>query len=72
LAQIQDRKKQARPPLGSLACQTFGCDRYFLGAAGAFVAGGEDMSPLSLQATKKDTLTNARNKYVMSFFMAPV
>jgi len=43
-----------------------------LGAAGAFVAGGEDMSPLSLQATKKDTLTNARNKYVISFFMAPV
>jgi hypothetical protein len=42
--------------------------RYFFGA-GAFVAGGEDMSPLSLQATKNETLTNARNRYVMSFFM---
>jgi hypothetical protein len=44
---------------------------YFFGA-GAFVAGGEDMSPLSLQATKNVALTNARNRYVISFFMDQV
>jgi len=43
--------------------------RYFLGVAGAFVAGGELMSPLSLQATKNVALINARNRYVNSFFM---
>src|SRR6266566_4251515 len=46
------------------ACQTFRSLRYFLGAAGAFVAGGEDMSPLSLQATKKLALINAKNRHV--------
>jgi hypothetical protein len=35
---------------------------YFFGAAGAFVAGGEDMSPLSLQATKNVALIKARNR----------
>jgi len=35
--------------------------RYFLGA-GAFVAGGEDMSPLSLQAAKNVALINAKNR----------
>jgi hypothetical protein len=40
-----------------------------LGAAGAFVAGGELMSPLSLQAAKNVALINARNRYVNSFFM---
>jgi len=69
LPQIQGRKKKAKPPSRSLACQTVA---YFFGAAGAFVAGGEDISPLSLQATKNVTLTNARNRYVMSFFMAAV
>jgi len=72
LPQIQGRKKKAKPPSRSLACQTVWFVAYFFGAAGAFVAGGEDMSPLSLQATKNVTLTNARNRYVMSFFMAAV
>jgi len=36
--------------------------RYFFGA-GAFVgAGGEDWSPLSLQATKNVALINAKNR----------
>ena len=30
------------------------------------------MSPLSLQATKNVALINARNKYVMSFFMLQI
>jgi len=47
---------------------------YFAGAfvlvdGGLLVAGGEDMSPLSLQATKNVALTIARNRYAMSFFM---
>ena len=36
--------------------------RYFFGAAGAFVAGAEVWSPLSLQAAKNVTLINARNR----------
>jgi len=45
---------------------------YLAGAfvdGGLLVAGGEDISPLSLQATKNAALTNPRNRYVMSFFI---
>lgn len=47
---------------------------YFAGAfvlvdGGLLVAGGEDMSPLSLQATKNVAPINATNRYAMSFFM---
>jgi hypothetical protein len=60
---IPSRKQKAeRPQEVVRPAKTICTARYFFGAAGALVAGGEDMSPLSLQATKKVALIKARNR----------
>jgi hypothetical protein len=62
-------KKAGRTALRRPGLFDIGRSELYLGAAGAFVAGGDDMSPESLQPTKPVSAATVRKKQMMIFFM---